>query len=223
MARHHDYCTAVTVAFLRLTFSDPLLCLTVSATLREKPIPTTPKHPLARFFASVGGSKDILSEESPQEPADKSQWEISLLDGLEEANLLNGLLAGLEFAKLGSSQFSLSTLRLGTVSRQKLFSLPPALLATPKVPTPSPMTAVRKAHPTLRKSVRKTLLVAFGFRVQCEPFLSHTFSYQRLKALLPTWKKRKTANGGKQAAKSEWLSFVWKSRIQDECLSSRES
>jgi hypothetical protein len=71
--------------------------LTVSATLREKSIPTTPKHPLARFFASVGGNKDILSAVSPQEPADetKVEQEIDLLDGLEEANLLNGLLAGL--------------------------------------------------------------------------------------------------------------------------------
>jgi hypothetical protein len=74
-------------------------------------------------------------------------------------------LSGPEFSKLGS-QFSLPTIRLGTVSRQKLFSLPPALLATPKAASPSPMTAVRKAHPTLRKSFRKTLLVASGFRVR---------------------------------------------------------
>lgn len=73
---------------------------------------------------------------------------------------------GPEFGRLDSSQFNLPTVRLGTVSRQKLFSLPPALLATPKEASPSPMTAVRKAHPTLRKSFRKTLLVASGFRVR---------------------------------------------------------
>lgn len=70
----------------------------MSATLREKSIPTTPKHPLARFFASVGGNKDVPSAaEPPQEPVDESkvEQEINLLDGLEEANLLNGLLAGL--------------------------------------------------------------------------------------------------------------------------------
>lgn len=75
-------------------------------------------------------------------------------------------LPGPEFSKLGSSQLNLPTIRLGTVSRQKLFSLPPALLVTPKAASPSPMTAVRKAHPTLRKSFRKTLLVASGFRVR---------------------------------------------------------
>jgi hypothetical protein len=71
--------------------------LTVSATLREKSIPTTPKHPLALFFASVGGNKDVLSADPPQEPEDEInvEEEINLLDGLEEANLLNGLLAGL--------------------------------------------------------------------------------------------------------------------------------
>ena len=57
----------------------------------------TPKHPLARFFASVGGNKDILPVEPLQEPEDETnvEQEIDLLDGLEEANLLNGLLAGL--------------------------------------------------------------------------------------------------------------------------------
>ena len=65
--------------------------------MREKSIPTTPKHPLTRFLASVGGNKDVLSAEPPQEPVDATEveQEINLLDGLEEANLLNGLLAGL--------------------------------------------------------------------------------------------------------------------------------
>ena len=80
--------------------------------------------------------------------------------------IFSSSLLGPEFSKLGSSQFNLPTNRLGTVSRQKLFSLPPALLVTPKAASPSPMTAVRKAHPTLRKSFRKTLLVASGFRVR---------------------------------------------------------
>lgn len=82
-------------AYIRLTFNDPLLCLTVSATLREKLISTTPKHPLGRFFASIGGNTEILSEES-QESADETivEPETNLLDGLQEANLLNGLLGG---------------------------------------------------------------------------------------------------------------------------------
>jgi len=64
--------------------------------------------------------------------------------------MFSHILSGPEFSKLDPSRFNLATLRLGTVSRQKLFSLPPALIvATPKAATPSPMTAVRKAHPTL--------------------------------------------------------------------------
>ncbi|KAF8961451.1 TRAPP trafficking subunit Trs65-domain-containing protein [Flammula alnicola] len=110
------YRMAITVCKLPM---QPLLCLTVSATLREKPIPTHAKHPLARFFAS-----------------------------------------------LGESEINLPTLRLGTVSRQKLFSLPPVLINSPIQPSPSPMTAVRKAHPTLRKSFRKILQTVSGFRVR---------------------------------------------------------
>ena len=92
--------------------------------------------------------------------------EVALLDGLEEVNLLEGLLAGPTFAKLGASELNLPSLRLGTASRQKLFSLPPLLTETPMQPSPSPMTAIRKAHPTLRKSYRKTLQTASGFRVR---------------------------------------------------------
>ncbi|CAA7263288.1 unnamed protein product [Cyclocybe aegerita] len=153
------YRMVITVSFLRLSFSDPLLCLTVSATLREKPIPTTPKHPLARFFASIGAA----STEEPEPEAQETQDEASLLDGLEEVNLLEGLLAGPTFSKL---ELNLPTVRLGTQSRQKLFSLPPVLVNTPVQPSPSPMTAVRKAHPTLRKSYRKTIQTASGFRVR---------------------------------------------------------
>ncbi|KAF8909732.1 TRAPP trafficking subunit Trs65-domain-containing protein [Gymnopilus junonius] len=159
------YRMSLTVSFLRLAFNNPLLCLTVSATLREKPIPTQPNHPLTRFFASVGYA-------SPETPKDVSanvpgtEEEAKLLDGLEEVNLLGGLLAGTTFHKIGPSEMNLPSLRLGTVSRQKLFSLPPVLVDTPVQPSPSPMTAVRKAHPTLRKSYRKTLQTVSGFRVR---------------------------------------------------------
>ncbi|KAF8152924.1 TRAPP trafficking subunit Trs65-domain-containing protein [Crassisporium funariophilum] len=159
------YCMAVTVSFLRLHFNDPLLCLTVSATLREKPIPTTAQHPLAKFLASIG-------QVPPDSPGDlsanetKDDEDILFLDGLEEVNLLEGLLAGTTFGGLESSELNLPSHRLGTVSRQKLFSLPPILADTPVQASPSPMTAVRKAHPTLRKSYRKTLQAASGFRVR---------------------------------------------------------
>ncbi|KAJ3517079.1 hypothetical protein NLJ89_g739 [Agrocybe chaxingu] len=128
------YRMVITVSFLRLSFNDPLLCLTVSATLREKPIPTTPKHPLEKFFASIGEASAQEPQPQPQETED----EVALLDGLEEVNLLEGLLAGPTFSKL---ELNLPTVRLGTQSRQKLFSLPPVLVNTPVLPSPSPMTA----------------------------------------------------------------------------------
>jgi hypothetical protein len=82
-------------AFLRLNVSDPLLCLTLSATLREKPLPLTqPKHPLRLFFASVG--QPLTDPESPT-TADGTPVrpeEDMLNGGLEEANLLIGVLGG---------------------------------------------------------------------------------------------------------------------------------
>ncbi|KDR76963.1 hypothetical protein GALMADRAFT_225118 [Galerina marginata CBS 339.88] len=162
------YRMAITVSFLRLTFNSPLLCLTVSATLREKPIATHPKHPLAQFLASAGERRHS-SPGSPKDPSPNEQGDeedVILLDGLEEVNLLEGLLAGPTFARLGASEVNLPSLRLGTVSRQKLFSLPPVLVDSPVQPSPSPMTAVRKSHPTLRKSYRKTLHTVSGFRVR---------------------------------------------------------
>lgn len=150
-------------AFLRLNFNDPLLCLTISATLREKPLPISTKHPLSKFFASTGG-RFPSPPESPNGEV-SSQEESDVLDGLEEVNLLEGLLAGPTFSKLGSD-INLPSIRLGTVSRQKLFLLPPIIADSPIQPSPSPMTAVRKAHPTLRKSYRKTLKTASGFRVR---------------------------------------------------------
>ncbi|PPQ70667.1 hypothetical protein CVT25_010769 [Psilocybe cyanescens] len=161
------YRMAITVSFLRLPYNNPLLCLTVSATLRERPVPTHPKHPLAQFLASVGEKQSGLPT-SPEDSSSngKEDEEEKLLDGLEEVNLLEGLLAGPTFGKAGTPEMNLPSIRLGNVSRQKLFSLAPVLVDTPSQPSPSPMTAVRKAHPTLRKSYRKTLQTVSGFRVR---------------------------------------------------------
>ncbi|RDB17387.1 hypothetical protein Hypma_001684 [Hypsizygus marmoreus] len=161
------YRLSLTIAFLRLNFADPLLCLTVSATLREKPLALTqPKHPLGLFLASTG-SQLLTTPVTPispngllEEPAEDT------FDRLEEVNLLGGLLAGPTFSNTSDNRIYLPTTRLGTVSRQKLFSLPPVSLPTIATPSPSPMTAVRTAHPTLRKSYRKTLQTVSGFRVR---------------------------------------------------------
>lgn len=65
-----------------------------------------------------------------------------------------------------TTKITLPSTRLGIVSRQKLFSLPPIHLPTPEPPEPSPMTALRAVHSTLRKSFRKTLHTVSGFRVR---------------------------------------------------------
>ena len=106
-----------------------------------------------------GISDSLIRDEAPT--AD----DINLLDGLEEVNLLEGLLSGPTFGTSDSNLY-LPSIRLGIESRQNMFLLPPVLANSPTQVSPSPMTAVRKAHPTLRKSYRKTLQTASGFRVR---------------------------------------------------------
>ncbi|TFK25456.1 hypothetical protein FA15DRAFT_687034 [Coprinopsis marcescibilis] len=159
------YRLVLTVSFVKaITFPNPLLSLTVSTTLRDKPIVTSERHPLAKFLATLG----VNAPESPvtTSPGGGDDEREILLDGLEEINLLEGLLAGPVFAQKGAEEINLPSLRLGVVSRQKLFSLPPMIADTPTVPSPSPMTAVRKAHPTLRKSHRKTLPTVSSFELR---------------------------------------------------------
>ncbi|KAJ6515581.1 TRAPP trafficking subunit Trs65-domain-containing protein [Mycena sanguinolenta] len=175
------YRLALTVSFLRLAVNDPLLCLTISATLRERPQTfARANHPLALFLASV----DFLptdtatapaSPTSPAAPNGISATDASppepRLSGLPEINLLEGLAAGPAFNSAG---LGLPTARLGSVSRLKLFTLPALQQRTP-LPSPSstPMTAVGRsqlsssgAPATLRKSFRKTLRTVSGFRVR---------------------------------------------------------
>ncbi|KAF8639224.1 hypothetical protein AX17_001709 [Amanita inopinata Kibby_2008] len=162
------YSFSFTVSFLRLSVTDPLLCLTISATLRDKPITTTSsKDPLALFLAKAGSQSNLVEPESPTSAIGVVQEDSrdDELHGFEEVNLLEGLHAGPTFSS-GAMDVSLPSSRLGIVSRQKLFSLPPINLPTPEMPTPSPMTALRTAHPTLRKAFRKTLQTVSGFRVR---------------------------------------------------------
>jgi hypothetical protein len=87
------------LAFLRLTFSDPLLCLTISTTLREKPVTTSlPQHPFIRFLKAFDGvaipnSPAVVDKTQAQDDDDN-------LDGFEEVNLLEGLLAGVSALSL---------------------------------------------------------------------------------------------------------------------------
>ncbi|KAL0957023.1 hypothetical protein HGRIS_003124 [Hohenbuehelia grisea] len=168
------YRLSLTISFIRLKFDDPLLCLTVSATLRDKPLVlNNPNHPLVEFLASRPGLPSSSEQALPTPTSKSGQAEHEELWGLDEVNLLEGLACGPTFQTLASeeadeenSPLQLSTSRLGIVSRRKLFSLPPLSLPSPARPSPSPITALRTAHPTLRKSFRRTLQTASGFRVR---------------------------------------------------------
>ncbi|TFY61753.1 hypothetical protein EVG20_g6945, partial [Dentipellis fragilis] len=157
------YRMCVNVAFLRLNVSDPLLCLTVSTTLREKPVQVTPaRKPLAALIAAAGGFPAEPTAGMSLGDGDDDQRRPN---GLDEVNLLEGLMADPTFAITSSSPLNLPSTRLGPKTRRTEFSLgapaPPetpnsALLVTPTTAT----------HPTLRKSFRKTLNTVSGFRVR---------------------------------------------------------
>jgi hypothetical protein len=80
------------VAFLSFTVRDPLLCLTASITMRERPVPMTPARAvLAAMLTNAGG----LSETQPSVPIESFNDEIDKsYYGLDEVNLLWGLSSG---------------------------------------------------------------------------------------------------------------------------------
>jgi hypothetical protein len=82
-------------AFVRMYFEEPLLCLTVSATLREKPIPLTgPRQRLADLITAAGNVS--LDPASPLTPIGDDGRDPSeeLVRGLEEVNLFGGIASG---------------------------------------------------------------------------------------------------------------------------------
>ena len=84
------------VAFLRMSIRDPLLCLTVSITVREKPVPVTPvRKPLTALIESIGGLPiSPISHGRPGAGDDENEEKKERSNKLEEINLLQGLLAG---------------------------------------------------------------------------------------------------------------------------------
>ncbi|KIY50984.1 hypothetical protein FISHEDRAFT_64538 [Fistulina hepatica ATCC 64428] len=160
-------------AFLRLTFSDPLLCLTLSTTLREKSlVASITEHPLLTFFRSLGNSlipsPGVSLPTTPvngQQVIVVEQPEIKPRYGPEEANLLDGLAGNPSFSADADS-LSLPSTRLGPNTRRGLYALAPLEYPSPATPSPSPLTVLRSAHPTMRKSFRRTLAAVSGFRVR---------------------------------------------------------
>ncbi|KAJ3865463.1 TRAPP trafficking subunit Trs65-domain-containing protein [Lentinula novae-zelandiae] len=186
------YRTVLDIAFLRLSFDSPLLCLTFSATLRDKILAVaSSKSPLAIFLKSVNSIStpaDPISPTSPSTPVNannnnniNSTPEIDTeISGPPEINLLAGLYAGPTFAPASSlagassesenDELTLPSTRLGPISRAKLFALPPIEPETPTssaMITPTPLPGQRgRGKPVLRKSFRKILETASGFKVR---------------------------------------------------------
>ena len=86
---------ALPVAFLRLPVRGPLLCLTATITVRERPIPLTPARAgLVAMFEGAGSHPDL-----PQSVRAVSFDDVHDVDnsyhGLDEVNLLEGLSSGI--------------------------------------------------------------------------------------------------------------------------------
>ena len=80
------------VVFLSFAVRDPLLCLTASITVRERPVSATPARAvLAAMLKEAGG----LPESQPSAPMESFNEETEkTYHGLDEVNLLWGLSSG---------------------------------------------------------------------------------------------------------------------------------
>lgn len=169
------YELSLTVSFLRLSFSDPLLSLTVSTTLREKAVSLSQaNHPFVIFLSESGilaklsaSGISSFSKQQNQETDDVGENDQT---GLEEVNLLEGLSAGSNVTP-GSESLWLPSTRLGNATRRELFSLLPVQPSSAQSLTSSPK---RPPNATLRKSFRKILQTVSGFRVRMRTvFIPH--------------------------------------------------
>lgn len=93
------------LAFIRTNVADPLLCLTASATLRDKPLTTTPqRRNLTDLLIAAGPLPPLSQATSPvianngEEHPDEDE-ENSNFTGFEEVNLLDGLAAGAYYSQ----------------------------------------------------------------------------------------------------------------------------
>ncbi|KAH8107648.1 TRAPP trafficking subunit Trs65-domain-containing protein [Cristinia sonorae] len=163
----------VQVSFMPTKVPDPLLCLTASVTLREKPIAVTAaRKPLQALIEAAGGLPGpVFSSEPAKLNGEDDEFESVDITGLHEVNLLEGLAAGPTFSSSGAPLI-LPTSRLGASIRKDVFSLPD-LTAEPETPmTTSSSTTLGRTgtlhgtHATMRKSFRKTLRTISGFRVR---------------------------------------------------------
>ncbi|KAG8747890.1 hypothetical protein FRC10_010509 [Ceratobasidium sp. 414] len=180
------YRLEVTVEYLRVRMQDPVLCLTASATLRDKPMSATPqRQELIELFKGAGGIYDVVKSKvnGNVPPKDEDANVDDVVYELEEVNLLEGLTEGITFTPEDpGDKLSLSTSRMGTGVRRQAFSLAPTSnCLEPQSPagagttTATPLST--RPLPTLRKAFRKTLPTASGIQVRLLPsFVPHAFT-----------------------------------------------
>ncbi|KAG8715776.1 hypothetical protein FRC11_000071 [Ceratobasidium sp. 423] len=181
------YRLEVTVEYLRVRMQDPVLCLTVSATLRDKPMLFTPqREDLIELFKSAGGVYQVVKSKPKHNgsvPPKDQEAEDDVMYGLEEVNLLEGLTEGITFTPEDpGDKLSLSTSRMGTGIRRQAFSLAPTpsrkeATSPVSVGTTTATPLSNRPLPTLRKAFRKTLPTASGIQVRLLPaFVPHAFT-----------------------------------------------
>ncbi|OJT14529.1 hypothetical protein TRAPUB_8932 [Trametes pubescens] len=209
------YKMSILVLFMVTKVADPLLCITVSTTLRNKPLPMTPpRATLATLIEAAGGLKSsglaspVKTNGAAMDQPPSDSDEDDLLSGLQEVNLLEGLSAGPTFAD-AQHRLSLPSSRLGSNTRMHEFSLGPPASASTSTPVPyatgissPPASSGLPRAATLRKSFRKTLKTLSGFRVRMRTVFVPYF-------LLP-----QDANGG-QTQKGRQIKSTGEDRDSD--------
>ncbi|KAJ1311155.1 hypothetical protein OPQ81_009656 [Rhizoctonia solani] len=181
------YRLEITVEYLRVRMQDPVLCLTVSATLRDKPMSlTSQREELIESFKSAGGVYQVVKSKPKHNgsvPPKDQQVEDDVMYGLEEVNLLEGLADGITFTPEDpGDKLSLSTSRMGAGIRRQAFSLAPTpsrkeATSPASVGTTTATPLSNRPLPTLRKAFRKTLPTASGIQVRLLPaFVPHAFT-----------------------------------------------
>ena len=149
--------------YIKTRVPDPLLCLTVSITLRDKPLAITPARRPIFDLAAAGPDAQTPTQQGTRVPSPLGFNDF--LSDLEEVNLLEALSSGTTFASHnGVRSLQLPSTRLGSFVRRQAYWLPP-VKAGSIVPISSP-TSARTSRPILRKAFRKTLNTCNGFHVR---------------------------------------------------------
>ncbi|KAG9127286.1 hypothetical protein FRC07_015044, partial [Ceratobasidium sp. 392] len=181
------YRLEVTVEYLRVRMQDPVLCLTASTTLRDKPMSeTAQRKELIDLFKDAGGVYEVVKSKANGNVPPKDNADTDLEDviyGLEEVNLFEGLTEGITFTPEDpGDKLSLSSSRMGIGVRRQAFSLAPTPgrsepLSPASVGTTTATPLSTRPLPTLRKAFRKTLPTASGIQVRLLPsFVPHAFT-----------------------------------------------